>query len=146
MPLLVRLCRYLQEWLEYHLLLGVGRFILVPNECEEAEWRPYEELLAPYVAAGTVEVMEDFRCERQFQREAYNVAYRHIQTRGIARWWVSGGPALLFAPISFSRATVVAPPRAKAAPIHRYVLISHAVHTLESTTFGTQLCQSHCPS
>jgi hypothetical protein len=71
------------------MLIGVGRFFLIPNECEEEEWQPYMQLLQPYTAAGTVVVLEQYRCSKQFQVEAYDAAYLHIQNMNVARWYVT---------------------------------------------------------
>jgi hypothetical protein len=43
---------YLREWIEFHRLVGVERFILYDNESSD----DHEEVLAPYVERGVVEV------------------------------------------------------------------------------------------
>ena len=42
--------RYLKEWLDYHLLAGVDHFYLYDNDSAD----DYDEIIAPYVAAGLV--------------------------------------------------------------------------------------------
>lgn len=41
---------YLREWLDYHLLAGVGHFYLYDNDSSDN----YKEIIAPYVEAGLV--------------------------------------------------------------------------------------------
>ena len=41
---------YIKEWLDYHLLAGVGHFYLYDNDSTDA----YEKIIAPYVDAGFV--------------------------------------------------------------------------------------------
>lgn len=41
---------YIKEWLDYHLLAGVGHFYLYDNDSTDA----YEKIVAPYVEAGLV--------------------------------------------------------------------------------------------
>jgi hypothetical protein len=43
---------YLREWIEFHRLVGVDRFFLYDNESSD----DHEEVLAPYVRRGIVEV------------------------------------------------------------------------------------------
>ena len=40
-------CRYIVEWLRYHLLYGVQHFYLLSNECDEAAHVRTMNLLAP---------------------------------------------------------------------------------------------------
>ncbi len=54
------LCRYLEEWLEYHLLVGVQHFYLMSNECEAGTAAEAKALLQPYIAAGKVSL--SFKC------------------------------------------------------------------------------------
>ena len=42
--------RYIKEWLDYHLLAGVDHFFLYDNDSTD----DYNEIIAPYVAAGLV--------------------------------------------------------------------------------------------
>ena len=42
--------RYIKEWLDYHLLAGVDHFFLYDNDSSD----DYNEIIAPYVAAGLV--------------------------------------------------------------------------------------------
>jgi FkbM family methyltransferase len=46
--------RFLQEWIEYHLMVGVEHFWLYDDASTDG-WR---EVLAPYLDAGTVEVID----------------------------------------------------------------------------------------
>jgi hypothetical protein len=46
--------RYLREWIEFHRLVGGERFYLYNNLSED----DYEEVLAPYVSAGLVELRD----------------------------------------------------------------------------------------
>ncbi len=45
---------YLEEWLEYHLLLGAEHFYLYNNNSSDN----FEEVLAPYIEEGTVELID----------------------------------------------------------------------------------------
>jgi hypothetical protein len=45
---------YLREWIEFHRLVGVERFFLYDNESRD----DHEQVLAPYVERGIVEVHE----------------------------------------------------------------------------------------
>ena len=45
---------YLREWIEFHRLVGVERFFLYDNESTDE----HEEVLAPYVERGIVEVID----------------------------------------------------------------------------------------
>ena len=42
--------RFMREWLEYHLLVGVGHFFLFPNDCDADS--ATRKLLVPYERAG----------------------------------------------------------------------------------------------
>ncbi|MEI8365343.1 MAG: glycosyltransferase family 92 protein [Parachlamydiaceae bacterium] len=46
--------RFLKEWIDYHLLVGVEHFWLYNNESDDA----YREILQPYIDAGTVDLYE----------------------------------------------------------------------------------------
>ena len=46
--------RYLREWLEFHLLVGVSKFLLYQNRSDDA----WEAIVVPYVATGVVEVTD----------------------------------------------------------------------------------------
>jgi Glycosyltransferase family 92 len=61
---------YLREWLEFHLLVGVERFFLYDHESTDAS----REVLAPYVADGTV-VVHDWPVQPGLV-EAYNDCLR----------------------------------------------------------------------
>lgn len=46
--------RYLEEWLEYHMLIGVQHFFLMSNECDTDEAEAAKALLQPYIHRGVV--------------------------------------------------------------------------------------------
>ena len=46
--------RYLREWLDYHLLTGAEHFYLYNNDSSD----DYEKILAPYVEAGLVTLID----------------------------------------------------------------------------------------
>jgi hypothetical protein len=70
---------YLREWIEFHRLVGVERFFLYNNESTDE----HAELLAPYVADGTV-VTEDFPGAAPVQLRCYQHC---VEThRHDARW------------------------------------------------------------
>jgi len=62
---------YLQEWVEYHLLIGVSHFYLYDNGSEDNS----HQILKPYVTAGKVTVIPwaNFEMVRNIQ----HFAYRH---------------------------------------------------------------------
>jgi hypothetical protein len=70
--------RYLREWIEFHRLVGAERFYLYANRCED----DHERVLAPYVAAGIVEMTDWPRHPGQIS--AYDNALRRF--RNDARW------------------------------------------------------------
>lgn len=57
---------YLKEWIEYHKIIGIEHFFLYNNLSEDN----YEEVLAPYVADGTVTLVQ--WPYPQTQMKAYN--------------------------------------------------------------------------
>jgi hypothetical protein len=70
---------YLREWLEFHRLVGVERFVLYDNNPQPDG---SAEILAPYVAAGIVELI--VRRERPAQPAVYRDAVE--RERGRSRW------------------------------------------------------------
>lgn len=64
--------RYLQEWIEYHLMMGVEHFYLYNNDSTDH----YAEVLAPYVSEGIVDLIDwpnlDGRIFMYWQKDAYN--------------------------------------------------------------------------
>lgn len=77
---------YLREWIEYHHMLGVERFYLYNNLSEDH----YEEVLAPYVNSGLVELVDwpyEANGESEFNQMQLNVYNDAIdKTRGVAKW------------------------------------------------------------
>jgi hypothetical protein len=70
---------YLQEWIEFHLLVGVERFSLYNNNSADN----FEEVLAPYVEAGVVEILDWPRPFPQWETRAIDdcVARRREDSR-----------------------------------------------------------------
>jgi len=66
---------YLTEWLEYHLMLGVEKFYFYDNESTDNT----REVLAPYIARGTVEYI--FWRGRKQQMAMYADALRRFSDR-----------------------------------------------------------------
>lgn len=64
--------RYLQEWLDYHLLAGVEHFYLYNNDSSD----DYAEVLAPYVAANLV-TLTDWPGKLQMYPAYEDVLERH---------------------------------------------------------------------
>ena len=65
--------RYLKEWLDYHLLAGVDHFYLYNNNSSDN----YEEILAPYVEANLVTLIN---CPgKVMQMTAYNNALNRFR-------------------------------------------------------------------
>ncbi len=59
--------KYLVEWVEYHLLLGVDHIFLGSNDCNSSAVES-ASLLQPYIAAGHVTLQKEFECwPRGFQ-------------------------------------------------------------------------------
>ncbi len=78
--------RYLKEWVDYHLRIGVEHFWLY-DDCSDDPW---QEVLEPYIKKGVVEVFDwsatrkRIGCWPQIQIEAYkNVIER---ARGETKW------------------------------------------------------------
>jgi hypothetical protein len=71
---------YLREWIEFHRLVGVERFFLYDNLSEDH----FEEVLAPYIAEGTV-VLETWPILPGLSR-----AYDHcLAEHGDASRWIA---------------------------------------------------------
>ena len=76
--------RYLQEWLEYHLLVGVEHFFLYDMD----EGPGHADILAPYESAGVVTRVpwshyEGTRLDRKrkpFRSNKSSLAHRHFAT------------------------------------------------------------------
>jgi len=75
--------QWLQEWIEYHRLIGVEHFLLYDHYSTD-NWR---EVLEPYIECGLVEVVDWSDQPRQIWR-AQNPAYDHAleYLRGISHW------------------------------------------------------------
>jgi hypothetical protein len=75
---------YLQEWIEYHKMVGVEHFWLY-NDSSEDDW---EIILEPYIAEGTVEVAQ-WPIPVPNQREIFQLlAYKDAlnKAKGITQW------------------------------------------------------------
>jgi hypothetical protein len=70
---------YLQEWLEFHRLVGVEKFILYNNESTD----DYQSVLGPYIDDGIVTVY-DLPTHPEQQSTAYNSCLE--QYRGRIKW------------------------------------------------------------
>jgi Glycosyltransferase family 92 len=71
---------YLREWIEFHRLVGVEQFFLYNNESTD----DHRELLAPYIAEGTV-VVHDWPI-----RPGQIPAYEHcLETHGAESRWIA---------------------------------------------------------
>jgi hypothetical protein len=64
--------RYLREWIEYHLLIGVDHFYLYNNFSDDN----YSEILAPYIQQGLVTLTE--YPHQYAQVQAYEDCYRRF--------------------------------------------------------------------
>lgn len=74
--------RFMKEWIEFHKLVGVQHFYLYNNRSTD----DYQELLAPYVKTGLVEIVDwDFSNVNLY---AQNLAFTDALKRatGIAKW------------------------------------------------------------
>lgn len=73
---------YLREWIEYHKVVGAEHFYLYNNESNDN----YLEVLAPYLAEGTVELVDWIEPDFQFsgQKNAYWNAIQKSQ--GQVKW------------------------------------------------------------
>lgn len=76
--------RYLQEWIEYHKMLGVEKFYLYDNESEDNT----QEVLRPYIEKGLVEYtffpgkkmqLKAYKdCTRKHKRDAQYISFLDI--------------------------------------------------------------------
>lgn len=74
---------YLQEWIEYHQLLGVQHFWLYNNNSSDH----YEEVLHPYIQKGYIEVIdwpEVMNIKWTAQTNAYNDCI--VRSKDITHW------------------------------------------------------------
>lgn len=73
---------YLKEWIEYHKLIGAEHFYLYNNESADN----YLQILAPYLADGTVEIVD--WTEPDFQFSGQKKAYWHAiqKSSGEVKW------------------------------------------------------------
>ena len=71
---------YLREWLDYHLLAGVEHFYLYDNDSTD----DYDEIIAPYVAAGLVTNKKFSGGSAQFAAYADAVLNYRFQCRRMA--------------------------------------------------------------
>lgn len=70
--------KFLKEWIEYHLMIGVEHFYLYDNNSEDN----YDEVLAPYIEKGVVEVK--LWKEDHAQMKAYKDFYEN--RRNETKW------------------------------------------------------------
>ena len=70
--------RFLKEWIEYHLLIGVDHFYLYNNNSDD----DFRTVLAPYIADGTVTLID--WPKEYAQQEAYEDCYRRFGSE--AHW------------------------------------------------------------
>ena len=73
---------YLEEWIEYHRLLGVDHFYFYNNECDNRSYTG--PILAPYVEAGWITHI-DWCVSQLPQVQAYNHA---LKTYGDSTHWM----------------------------------------------------------
>lgn len=79
---------FLKEWIEFHRMMGVGRFVLIDDRSTD----DYESVLRPYVEAGVVEFhvfpcppeLQEGRKWIEFQRSVLQACLD--QLRGVSRW------------------------------------------------------------
>jgi hypothetical protein len=75
---------YLQEWIEYHRMVGVEHFWLY-NDASKDNW---QDVLQPYISAGIVEVIDwpvpTFKHFIECQRNAFRDALK--KSIGITKW------------------------------------------------------------
>ena len=72
--------RYIKEWLDYHLLAGVDHFFLYNNDSTD----DYDEIVAPYVAAGLVTNTPFPGGSAQFAAYSFAVRDWRFQCRHVA--------------------------------------------------------------
>ena len=63
------------------------------HQCEEEQFAQSRALLQPYIDNGSVVLVQDFRCAKEFQELAYNHILAMIRTGGLADWCVVARPA-----------------------------------------------------
>jgi hypothetical protein len=78
---------YLKEWIEFHKMVGVQRFVLVDDRSTD----DFQDVLRPYIDAGDVQLLRSPCPERWQGREwiTYQCAVIRIfceQLRGVSRW------------------------------------------------------------
>jgi len=81
-----------QRWIEYHLLMGVTMFVLVDNTCNDADFAQTVRALEPYVSAGIVTHVTDFRCvdlpnikKWKFPRQDYGCELKNTGQKALER-------------------------------------------------------------
>ena len=75
--------RYLAEWIEFHLLMGVEHFVLYDNDSEDGP----EAVLGPYIDAGLVTLVP---WPHSFEEFAQIKAYNHcLETFGARFRWIA---------------------------------------------------------
>jgi len=75
--------QWLEEWIEYHLLVGVDSFLLYENNSSDG----WQAVLQPYIDKGVVEVVPWHWAKNKFpdvQIFAYNDSLKRL--RGKSRW------------------------------------------------------------
>jgi hypothetical protein len=78
---------YLREWIEFHRMMGVERFVLVDDRSRDH----FRTVLEPYVAAGVVE-LNSLPCPHRMQGRKWPDYQRAVlaaivdQLRGVTRW------------------------------------------------------------
>jgi hypothetical protein len=81
--------KYLVEWVEYHLLLGVDHIYLASNDCN-ASTVESASLLQPYVAARHVTLLTRFEClTRSFQVQMASIASMLLERADKYVWVLS---------------------------------------------------------
>lgn len=73
---------YLIEWIEYHRLIGVGRFILFSNDCKDNGRTA--AAVQPYVQLGILQLDLTFWCVSRgtFEARAWSALLKHAQQTG----------------------------------------------------------------
>jgi hypothetical protein len=90
---------YLQEWVEFHRLVGVSHFYLLNHMSSD----PYQEILKPYIDAGVVELIDwPYPYERLSEwNQIQLAAYQHVLELAMGKaMWVAfiDTDEFLFAP------------------------------------------------
>ena len=76
--------RYIKEWLDYHLLAGVDHFYLYDNASSDN----YNEIIAPYVAAGVVINWQLFGTNGEFKADYSRGVLERFTRRAPVDWVV----------------------------------------------------------